>query len=369
MKINSNIESKTNLRCYLVKYIRQNAKSIMEFKMVVKKLTLNDIEKIKEKTLTESTILEFKKDYLGNGAKDKLLRAICSFLNSVGGNLVYGIDENNAEMIRGISEDFNDLRDKFTDIIKSGIYPYTNEFEIYDLIYEDKTLCVINVKEGVTKPYSRINSNGSHNEFIRNNATTDQIDYTQLKRMFNYETSEEYYSKIFNQNLNYICEDSRINTDNPFVILNIKPISNSTELYNEDILTERFIRYKGNRISITYLYQNLKDKTMSLIVTYDTSLKDKIYEDIWYKWLLYGLAQICNKYEKNNMPSFIIRAEFYNLKGYELSSYYVMDWPKKLANENQNYCISEFKNIIFYEDIETIMNEIFNELNKYYVEF
>lgn len=338
--------------------------------MVVNKLTLKDIENIKEKKLTESTILEFKKDYLGNGAKDKLLRGVCSFLNSVGGNLVYGIDENNTEMINGISEDFNELRDKFTDIIKSGIYPKTNEFEIYNLEYEDKTLCIINVKEGVSKPYSRINSNGSHNEFIRNNATTDQIEYTQLKRMFNYDTSEEFYSKIFNHNLKNICNDSRINTDNPFVILNIKPISDSTKLYNEEILTERFIRYKGNRISITYLYQNLNDKTMSLIITYDTHLKDnKIYEDIWYNWLLWGLAQICNNYDKNNIPSFVVRAEFYNLKGHNLSHYSYSDWPKKLSNENQDKYISEFKNIIFYKDIEKILNEIFIELNRYYDEF
>ncbi|MBE6494255.1 MAG: ATP-binding protein [Methanosphaera stadtmanae] len=337
--------------------------------MVVKKLTLEDIVKIKEGKLTESTILEFKKDYLGNGAKDKLLRGVCSFLNTVGGNLVYGIDENNTEMINGINDNFNDLRDKFTNIIKTGIYPNTNEFEIYNLEYDDKTLCIVNVKEGVSKPYSRINSNGSHNEFIRNNATTDQIEYTQLKRMFNYDTSEEYYSKIFNRNLKDICNDSRINTDNPFVILNIKPISDNTELYNENILTERFIRYKGHRISISYLYQNLKDKTMSIIITYDTHLKNKIFEDIWYKWLLYGLAQICNNYDKNNLPSFVIRAEFYNLKDYELSYDKPFAWPKKLSNENQNYCISEFKNIIFYDDIKTIMDELFDELNKYYVEF
>lgn len=91
----------------------------------------------------ENSQVEFKKRI-----NKELTSEICAFLNSQGGLIILGVDDNNT--VIGLSID-NTTRSKLEASI-SAINPRP-EYEIIETKHEDKNIIIIDCKEGKNKPY------------------------------------------------------------------------------------------------------------------------------------------------------------------------------------------------------------------------
>ncbi len=137
---------------------------------------------------TESVTLDFKRDLPGSSDKDKneILKDICGFANSGGGDLVYGIGESNgaAEKISAITaEGFDAAKRRIGQIIDSGIEPRLNNVRIRHVPVQDGYVLIVRVPPQFDGPY-RTNLNGITRFYMRNGVYTTELSYQQLRQAF-----------------------------------------------------------------------------------------------------------------------------------------------------------------------------------------
>lgn len=97
----------------------------------------------------EDSFTQFKENITNN---DKLAEELVAFSNSKGGLLIIGVSDNN-DIIGLTDEDIRRLNQLIGNVINSNIVPPiypTTEIKIVD----EKKLLIVNVPEGVSKPYS-----------------------------------------------------------------------------------------------------------------------------------------------------------------------------------------------------------------------
>ncbi|MBF0432811.1 MAG: putative DNA binding domain-containing protein [Fibrobacteria bacterium] len=136
-----------------------------------------DIEKLLKQE--ESNKLEFKEIF---PKKEKLASILCSFANSIGGDLIIGVEDGTKRPIGLPENKILELEEKISSISAVNIYPTI--FPIIKIIrYKDVLLLVVHLDMGYQKPYRIVTGSNAKKTFVRVGSSTRVADPATVKFM------------------------------------------------------------------------------------------------------------------------------------------------------------------------------------------
>src|SRR4030067_1006558 len=157
------------------------------------KISQQDLQSLIDNSVIERKSLDYKKTLPGNSDSDKkeFLAYVSSFANASGGDLIFGISQDNAT---GIPKELEGLEIENVDqeilrissIIRDGIEPRIPSVDIQPLsLSNSKTALVIRVQKSWSSPH-RIAFKGDHRFYIRNSNGKNELDVNELRVAFTY---------------------------------------------------------------------------------------------------------------------------------------------------------------------------------------
>src|SRR5271157_1039613 len=165
----------------------------------LEQITLADLEELVREAIPEGKTLDYKRDLYGRNDPEKkeLLKDASSFANTMGGDLIIGMDEANGipTGIPGVTiANIDAEKLRLDETIRRGIEPRI-DFAIHTIDTGIGTrVLLIRVRESWILPH-RVVYHGQFGEFwARNSAGKYSMDTTELRQAFN--LSETFYEKI-----------------------------------------------------------------------------------------------------------------------------------------------------------------------------
>ena len=212
--------------------------------------------------------LEMPKGKERNAKISEFKSDVCSFANSEGGYLIFGISDENgcAKEIIGVEIPNNntdkyelDLRNKL-----NGIYPKTPYLKFHFVrLQNEKYVIVIFVQHDNLVPYTYIEDENNYRMYKRSGNGKQTMTYTELKNMFNQSLSldSEIY-KYRTERIQYYRnhEDSEGSTNLRFLLLHIIPETFIDSSYNQNMFVLESIR----KISFYQLFDTFCGTTRSI---------------------------------------------------------------------------------------------------------
>jgi len=136
----------------------------------------------------ESATLDFKRDLPGNSDKDKheLLKDVSALANSEGGDLVYGIDEQDgaAASIKALTaEPLDAAKRRIAQVLDAGLEPRVQGVQIVHVDVPGGYVLVVRVPPSFDSPHC-IRSNANRRFVMRNGTTTTDMTYDQIRNAF-----------------------------------------------------------------------------------------------------------------------------------------------------------------------------------------
>lgn len=209
----------------------------------IEDITISDIKVLIENEVPERRTLDYKQQ-IPKDDKDgtkAFLADICSFANTIGGDLIYGIKEERDEngKTTGIPEEicqladinFDDFQKRYEDKIQAGIEPRIQGIQFRQITYADnKYILIIRVPQSWAAPHRVIISKMSH-FYGRRNAGNYQLDINEIRSTFlSSETVTSRIEKFVEDRINRIIDG---NTPvklrgRSSVILHVVPLSSFT---------------------------------------------------------------------------------------------------------------------------------------------
>ena len=155
--------------------------------------TYEDIVALKDNQIAESTTLDYKQAMYAltnESSKNEMLKDICAFANTQGGQLVIGVKEKKGkgtpETIDGISiPDKDSLERQIHGILNSQVEPRVNVHIEFIPVngHADQYFLVLNVSQSWNAPHRPLQ--GSVKKFhIRHGTRNDEMSYTELRDKF-----------------------------------------------------------------------------------------------------------------------------------------------------------------------------------------
>lgn len=162
----------------------------------IDEIDISDIQVLIENEVPEKRTLDYKQE-LPKDDKDgtkAFLADVCSFANTIGGDLIYGVKEKRDEQGKttGIPEEICQLEDinfdefikKYEDKIQAGIEPRIQGIRFCKILYaEDKYILIIRVPQSWAAPHRIIYNKMSH-FYARRNAGNYQLDVNEIRSAF-----------------------------------------------------------------------------------------------------------------------------------------------------------------------------------------
>ena len=160
-------------------------------------MLLDDLQNLDESSLRklcddkcpESTTLDFKQSLPGSADKDKqeLLKDVCAFANTEGGDLVYGISESEEGCAEDLIPIVGELPDaasrRITQVLDAGLDPRVQGVRIRHVDVEGGYVLVLRVPASFDGPHCvRVNTNRRF--VMRNGTTTSDLSFDQLRASF-----------------------------------------------------------------------------------------------------------------------------------------------------------------------------------------
>ena len=365
-------------------------------------IEFEDIERLVNNKISESRTLDYKKEISIEKGEDRkeFLYDICSFVNTEGGVIIYGISELKdeeqrntgiPEAICGIKDNFDKLIQKIEDLIKTSIEPNIFNITIKHLSKDNKNILFIGLPKSLGLP-RMVTYNSTNKFYRRRNSGKYLVDIYELNQMF-MESFETFKSlEEFRTNrLNKIRKGEYISNVNPrnLTLLHISPISFFQ--FNQLSLTELGIqesihtvlkpmtrggwesRYNFEGLLI-FNYDNERDEITAYnqifrngIIEFCTHLfHEKLDENILYLgWLELQIIESVNKalqlYKTLDVsPPFVVHLTITDLLNRKI------DPPKTIHLINTRPFITNdllIPNIVindFDENIEKKLSTIFN---------
>ncbi len=135
---------------------------------------------------SETTLFDFKLELPTKHASERreFLRDVVSFLNSMGGMIIFGV-ANNRDIV-GIENhtDLDDIKKPWNQLLLQGIAPHISGIVIKEVFVESKRLIVISIPEGDSKPYCVNFPNDSSMDFYnRHDGIKHPMKYSEVKKM------------------------------------------------------------------------------------------------------------------------------------------------------------------------------------------
>ena len=229
----------------------------------------------------ENNYLEYKSDIPQK--VNKLKAEIVSFLNSEGGIILLGVDDD-GEKINNIDQKYKEWEEIISNWIFSAFYP-----SVVDLIeVKIDTLFAIHIKRGTNKPYYFKDGEGFNSKgvYIRVGSTKRIANYEEIQRMMIASKAQEYERLVSNnQNLSFEYVKSRLNEKgiefNPrgLSLLNVEGKYNNAALLlsDQNPTISKFAMFQGKDVSIFLDKKEFKGSILKQLeeLLYYTNLSNK----------------------------------------------------------------------------------------------
>lgn len=324
------------------------------------KIDIADLEQLKSNAVLEGKTIEYKKQFPSNSDVDRkeFLADISSFANASGGDLIFGITEENGcpKNIDGVEiENIDEEIRKYENIIRDGIEPRIVFMTRAVNVSGKKVVFVFRINKSWMGPH-RVIYKGHDKFYSRNSAGKYALDTNELKIAFNLsQTLTEQISKFRIERITQIVVN---NLPIPFfdggrIVLHLIPlesfspnhsidlnpiISNPAKLkpiycsgWDHRINLEGFLSYSGGRNdkshSYVQLYRNgIIEAVEGLILREDK--ENKIIPSLTYELeLLKSLAEYLNMAREIgiNMP-IVIFLTLVGVKDWEMGVDKIRFW-------------------------------------------
>ena len=142
-------------------------------------------------TQGEGSALEYKRELPSNPEeKRKLVRTVAAFANGQGGEIVFGMDPNEATVVGLFGIDHVSERDRLTNIVRDLVTPCPlTDTRLYE--FESKILIVLSVARGNQPPYGRLIKDSKVAEYyIRRGANTYPARPDEIREIVLYKSSQ-----------------------------------------------------------------------------------------------------------------------------------------------------------------------------------
>ena len=152
-------------------------------------ITKTDIDALVANAVAEGRTIEYKRELPGNSDEDKreFLADVSSFANAAGGDIIYGVEEDQgiptvANGLPGIDPDAEILR--LDNIIRNGIDPRIPTVQIKAVNgFPAGPVMVVRVPKSWSSPHMVVYK-GSSRFFTRDSAAKHQLDVTEIRSAF-----------------------------------------------------------------------------------------------------------------------------------------------------------------------------------------
>jgi hypothetical protein len=154
-----------------------------------KSITLESIQQLVDDEVIEDKYLEYKRQLPGGSDKDKheFLADVSAFANTFGGDIIFGIEEDDRHApskIVGIAEaDHDEVNQRLENMLRSGLEPCLPDIQFRWVPDEEKNVLVIRIGRSWISPH-RVTLKNASRFFLRTNAGKAQMDYQELKASF-----------------------------------------------------------------------------------------------------------------------------------------------------------------------------------------
>ncbi len=206
------------------------------------KIDLNDLEQLRINAVLEGKTIEYKQQLPANsdGDRKEFLADISSFANASGGDLIFGIIEENGspKSIDGVEiENIDEEIRKYENIIRDGVEPRTIFATHFVNISDKKFVLIFRVNKSWIGPH-RVIYKGHDKFYSRNSAGKYALDTNELKIAFNLsQTLTEQISKFKIERITQLIAN---NLPLPFydggkIILHLVPLESFSPNYSVDL--------------------------------------------------------------------------------------------------------------------------------------
>ena len=206
------------------------------------KIDLNDLEQLQSNAVSESKTIEYKQKFPTNsdGDRKEFLADISSFANASGGDLIFGITEENGspKNIDGVEiENVDEEIRKYENIIRDGIEPRIVFATRAVNVSGQKFAFIFRIAKSWTGPH-RVIYKGHDKFYSRNSAGKYALDTNELKIAFNLsQTLTEQITKFKTERISQLFSD---NLPLPFynggkIVLHLIPLESFSPNYSIDL--------------------------------------------------------------------------------------------------------------------------------------
>ena len=152
--------------------------------------TINDLQKLIQNEIEESTVLEYKGSFAKQNPKwkEELAKDISALANSNGGTIIFGIREKESEGGNSIPKELLPIpntemsKDKLSQLLSSNIQPKIEGLEITYISHDEESgFYVVSVPRSNTAHQNRL----SHVYYKRRNATVEAMEDYDIRHVMN----------------------------------------------------------------------------------------------------------------------------------------------------------------------------------------
>ncbi len=155
----------------------------------IEDITVADLQALISEGRNEDRTIEYKLSLPSNAESERvpwLLKPICSFANTDGGDLVFGIKANNGipepPIVPLVLDSIDQTKLSLEHMIQNGIEPQVRGIHIRDVqIEKNRFVMVLRIPKSWTAPH-RVKSNSKF--YARNSAGSYELDIPQIKQIF-----------------------------------------------------------------------------------------------------------------------------------------------------------------------------------------
>ena len=146
------------------------------------------LQRLVEDHEQESKTIEFKLELPGSGYEEhkKFLAAITSFANTVGGDLIYGIQAPNgvAEMVLGLNGDLDAAKSRLENLIRTAIQPRVTAYTLRLIpVSNGNKVLIFRISRSWALPH-RVTLGGHDKFYGRNSTGKYPLDVPELRSLF-----------------------------------------------------------------------------------------------------------------------------------------------------------------------------------------
>lgn len=160
----------------------------------IKQITENEIKSLVKEQVQEHTNLEYKREikFSNDAEKKELLADVCSFANSNGGVILYGIEEEKdsnekntgiPKQITGLKLNIDETTRSLDESIRRSIEPVLIGVNINSIEIDNKTVLTIFIPQSSSSPH-RVKFKGSNKFWKRANTNRYEIPIEELRQDF-----------------------------------------------------------------------------------------------------------------------------------------------------------------------------------------